>query len=357
MRRSEILEYLKRNLTELIPVESSSFKVSVHREGREVDAILNLQLRAGAMEALCEVVAQPNLARIHDVIRDFGQWKAKKHTLFMVVAPYLTAEMKRACRSSKIAYLDLSGNVWIDHSRILIDKEASTNRFPSRSQNRNPFADKASLVLRYLLGRPDHTGGVRKIAEAVGLDPGYVSRIGRAARDAGYADIDRKKRIHLKNETAMLSDWTSFYHWRKNRSEQYFHLFGKSDEVLPSFRRALGVGARDYAVGLHAGANLIDRYSSFPAWHIYVRNEDPIGRLDKALELRKVEEGGNIILLRPYYRSSAFYGTRSRKGLQVVSDLQLYLDLVRFPVRGQEVAEKIYRSRLRSLVEGVSDGG
>ena len=54
----------------------------------------------------------------------------------------------------------------------------------------------------------------------------------------------------------------------------------------------------------------------------------------------------------PYYRESAFYDRQmSKGGMKVVSDLQLYLDLYDYPVRGREQAEHLYERRLRSLVE------
>jgi hypothetical protein len=36
----------------------------------------------------------------------------------------------------------------------------------------------------------------------------------------------------------------------------------------------------------------------------------------------------------------------------VVSDLQLYLDLHKFPIRGLEQAEHLYEKRLKQIVEG-----
>jgi len=38
--------------------------------------------------------------------------------------------------------------------------------------------------------------------------------------------------------------------------------------------------------------------------------------------------------------------------LRVVSDLQLYLDLYNYPVRGLEQAEHLYEKRLSQMIEG-----
>lgn len=53
----------------------------------------------------------------------------------------------------------------------------------------------------------------------------------------------------------------------------------------------------------------------------------------------------------PYYRVSTFFGKRQVSGLWVASDVQLYLDLYDYPIRGRERAEHLYNRRLRPLLE------
>jgi hypothetical protein len=50
-------------------------------------------------------------------------------------------------------------------------------------------------------------------------------------------------------------------------------------------------------------------------------------------------DAGRLVLLRPYYRESVWFGLRRIESLPVVSDLQLILDLWHYPVRGREQAE------------------
>jgi hypothetical protein len=54
----------------------------------------------------------------------------------------------------------------------------------------------------------------------------------------------------------------------------------------------------------------------------------------------------------PYYKHSVFYDSREIEGLWVVSDIQLYLDLYRHPVRGREQAEHLYARRMGMLFSG-----
>jgi len=60
-----------------------------------------------------------------------------------------------------------------------------------------------------------------------------------------------------------------------------------------------------------------------------------------------------VILLYPYYKYSAFYGKLKIQGLWVVSDIQLYLDLYKYPLRGVEQAEDLYEKHLKKIIEGI----
>jgi len=53
-----------------------------------------------------------------------------------------------------------------------------------------------------------------------------------------------------------------------------------------------------------------------------------------------------------YYKHSVFYKKQKVKESWVVSDIQLYLDLYNYPIRGLEQAEHIYAKRLKQLFEG-----
>ena len=64
------------------------------------------------------------------------------------------------------------------------------------------------------------------------------------------------------------------------------------------------------------------------------------------LDLKELVRGGNIHLIRPFYKNSIFFNTQKIKGYTVVSNLQLYLDLYNFQPRGREQAE-----HLRNLLE------
>jgi hypothetical protein len=67
-----------------------------------------------------------------------------------------------------------------------------------------------------------------------------------------------------------------------------------------------------------------------------------------------VAQGTNVILVSPYYRHSVFYDKQKANNLVLVSDIQLYLDLYHYPLRGLEQAEHLYEKRIKAMIEQKS---
>jgi hypothetical protein len=65
--------------------------------------------------------------------------------------------------------------------------------------------------------------------------------------------------------------------------------------------------------------------------------------------VRKADQGANLVLMLPYYKHSVFYDSRIVKKLRVVSDIQLYLDLHGYPIRGLEQAEHLFDKTLKKI--------
>jgi hypothetical protein len=69
--------------------------------------------------------------------------------------------------------------------------------------------------------------------------------------------------------------------------------------------------------------------------------------IEGQLNLEQRKEGANLILVQPYYRSSALFHAQKIDRWWVASDIQLYLDLNRYPLRGREQAENLMEKIIR----------
>ena len=230
---------------------------------------------------------------------------------------------------------------------ILIDRTGFPNKYPKIRKSRNLFADKASLILRAML-QNNKIRGVVEMAEEVNLDAGYVSRMFRELQRLDYARRLNNK-LQLRNARDIIEDWLHFYDYRKNESQKYFCIARSSEEIVQMLKSIKIKDEIHYGLGLHAGAFLIYPHALFNEVHIYIDNDNSRDFFIKALKLRPVDQGANIIFLYPYYKNSVFYGMKKIEGLQVVSPIQLYLDLYKYPLRGIEQAAKIFEKYFKNI--------
>lgn len=344
MREAEIVAELQARLPQILPVVGVRWELQ--KRNGEVDAVAKARIKGLRVAMEMEILSRPNLASVRDAIERLRARHRRGIGLPIIVASALSAEAREICKQHGQAYIDLSGNAWIDVGPVLIEKEVPRNLYPHEAKNRSPFADRASLLLRYLLDKRDHEGRVLEISKGAKLSPGYVSKLVRAAEKLNYISIDSEGLCRLRNIREMLGDWSASYRWQKNELESFFVLPNRVGRLDQAMQAALA-GRADYALSLHAGNNAVEPYVLSDIWHLYAFGNELSGHLIRALHLEPVEgDGGNVVLMKPYYRRSVLHGARDVQGFRVVSDLQLYLDLRHYPVRGFEAAEAILSKRL-----------
>jgi hypothetical protein len=93
-----------------------------------------------------------------------------------------------------------------------------------------------------------------------------------------------------------------------------------------------------------AGASFVAPFVRFSDVSFYLKSGGE--QLVKELDLRPVTSGANVVILDPY-DEGVFSGTRVIRGVRVVSDVQLFVDLYNNPARGQEQAEAVFDKVIR----------
>jgi hypothetical protein len=99
-----------------------------------------------------------------------------------------------------------------------------------------------------------------------------------------------------------------------------------------------------YGLALFSGARKVAPFVRFMKFFSYI--EGDIEDIAKALQFKKVESGANVTLLQPY-DDGVFYRLQDINGINVVSDIQLYLDLKSYKGRGEEAAQAIFEQRIK----------
>jgi hypothetical protein len=266
----------------------------------------------------------------------------------VIIARYLSPQRQELCHKEGVCFIDLSGNVHLKYKSFYVERLGFPNKFPEKRNGRNPFSDKASLILRSMLKNAEHLWGIREMAEEIGLNPGYVSRMAEELEKRNYI-VRVKNKLRLRSPEGILDDWVRAYNFKKNKLLRYFCMAKSSSDILSKLSKMEIPGDIKYALSVQAGASLISPYSVFKEVHVYVRNQKDIEFFKNQLQLSSADQGANLLFMLPYYKNSVFFDIRIVKSLWVVSDIQLYLDLYEYPIRGREQAEHLFDKQLKDL--------
>lgn len=276
------------------------------------------------------------------------------HT-FLVATYYLTDRARNRLEAAGVNYLDFSGHVFIrtDDLFVRIEEPADTPApRPRASKGPSPFAKKASFVPRLMLEHPQRRWGVREMTGLIPLSVGHVSNVLREMVRRGYAAEDEGG-SRLASPERLLAGWSAEYSWEDN--DIYSLLVPYEQD---SVERALGRFLEDeglrYALTLLGGSDRLAPRVVHDQVHLYVEEQGVellLEFLRSSLHAEPVSQGGNVHILQPYYREAAFFGAERDHGMPVVSAVQLFLDLVGYPLRGQEAARELLRTRLRPKLD------
>jgi hypothetical protein len=264
----------------------------------------------------------------------------------LLVLRRATQRMHDDLRRAGVNFVDTGGMVHLSLPNMLVDR--ANLRIPAGSKavhrHFDPFSDRGSLILRTLMEPSAHgrVWGVRELAAAAGASAATATRVLRELATSGVEVVrsGRTARVRLVDPVALFGAWTRAYDWTRNPSVAFNAPMGDATRFLTRMRRAWS-GPR-WALTLQAGAARVAPLATWNRAHVYVDVPD-VSALIGVGEAQGWEpaEGGNVVLLKPWYRTSVWHGMREISGIPVASPLQLALDLWHYPLRGREQAEHL----------------
>jgi hypothetical protein len=215
----------------------------------------------------------------------------------LVVAPWLSARTQELLREEGINYIDLTGNAWVrlDFPAVFIRTTGATrNPEPQVREVARVRGPKAGRLVRTLVDvRPPY--GVRELAEATELAPGYVSRLLDALDRDALVDRSRKGEVVAIDFPGLLRRWTESYDVLKNNETRRFIApegAGKSLERL----RDVGANGANAVPGPFADV----RWAPVAAPALLLLYVEDMPRVIDPLNLLPADEGSNVVLLRPF---------------------------------------------------------
>lgn len=210
---------------------------------------------------------------------------------------------------------------------------------------KNLFGDKSSLVWRIMLEEPDREWTTLDFVEK-GASLGLVSEVLNRGEAFGYVERIRRGResyTKLLRKDKLLKDWQMNYAFERNLHTYYFYPTRDFLKVLAGYLQNKSVR---YTLTLYSASRLIASYVKEDRHFVYLDLDREkfmpfLKEMEIQIRLLKLVQGGNVCFAIPFYHSSVFEHSQRMKGYPVVSNLQLYLDLVGFPPTGWEEAEHL----------------
>jgi len=264
----------------------------------------------------------------------------------LVLADWLSERSRELLRSRGASFLDVTGNaeIRLDEPGLFIRTDgADRNPSPRPSTGPGLRGPKAWALLRTLAEVPPPFG-VRELAQSVGVDAGYVSRVLRALEDELLITRNPRGPVTSIEWEGMLRKAASTYSlFDSNDTSTWVATSGPERLVEDLAGKRTGSWA---VTGSFAAARLV----SVTAPEIAVIYTDDPERVAKSGRLLPATRGANVILVRPY-DPSLLSGPVKQGGVAYVSTAQVVLDSLtgngRMPAEGEAVLAWMRRNEPR----------
>lgn len=344
----DLLKRAQRGITSVLSditfLELKGFKTNVRLDNKEVDFVLSTLISGKPAKFIIEVKSQgePRLVRI--AIAQLKEYlKGFKDSYGILVAPYLSDASRQICKETGIGCIDLAGNAFLSFKNVFIDRSGRPNPFAVTRLSKSVFSTKSSRILRVLLSDPSKRWYVEDLSKEADISIGLTSRVKQALLTEEWIK-EKNKSFYLVKPQEVLTQWANNYSYEKNQGFSFYSGLSE-DQIETEIKKECEKRKYLYGLALFSGARKVAPFVRFMRFFSYI--DGNIDYIAKALQLKKVETGANVTFLQPY-DEGVFYGLQDINGINVVSDIQLYLDLKSFKGRGEEAAQAIFEQRIKT---------
>jgi len=335
----EVKDQIINQLASLLPqVEIQKLEADRRFQDTRFDFVA--RVRVGEVERilLVEVKSsgQPRYLRQEIArFREFGF--SDTDVYFLIAAPYISPRGMEICQQHQVGCVDLMGNCYLAFDGVYIQRTVEEKPQRIKRRIKNLFAPVSSRIVRAMLEEPERAWKLTELAEVTDASLGQTFNVSEKLVDEDFAQKSPPEGLTLTDPAGLLDLWCQVYDIEEANEIQSFHTSERDPARLMAEIKQVAEGlGGEYAFTLHAGASLVAPFVRFNDVHFYVKGD--LQAWVDALGLHTVEFGGNVHLLQPY-DEGVFYRLRSPQRMAVVGNIQLYLDLYRYPARGREQAE------------------
>ena len=331
-------------LSDVTFLELKDFKTNVRINNKEVDLVLSTSISGKPAKFIVDVKSQGEPRLVRMAIAQLKEYlRGFKDSYGILIAPYLSDASRQICKEAGIGCVDLAGNAFLSFKNVFIDRSGRPNPFAATRLLKSVFSPKSSRILRVLLSAPSKKWHVEDLSKEASISIGLASRVKQALLSEEWIKEENKS-FYLVKPDEVLNQWVNNYSYEKNQSFSFYSGLSE-DQIETAIKQECEKRKYRYGLSLFSGARKVAPFVRFMRFFSYI--DGNIENIAKALQLKKVETGANITLLQPY-DEGVFYGLQDINGINVVSDIQLYLDLKSYKGRGEEAAQAIFEQRIKT---------
>lgn len=306
-----------------------------------------VELTASGMKQMLVVEVkrngQPKAAR--EAINSLLRWlslNAGAYGIFM--APYIAPLTADICRQEGVGYCDFAGNCRLTFGGVYIEQSGNPNPLSEKRDLRSLYSPKAARILRVILNNPRKNWKMQDLAREAEVSLGQAANV-KKLLDSRELIEKTEEGFTLREPFSLLSEWSRNYVFRKNRTKDFYSLKTISDieaEITETCER----NKITYGLTGFSGAARFTSAVRYQRVMAFVDAEED--QLLKLFDFKEVSSGANVTILMPY-DAGVYYGVTTKEGSQVVSPVQLYLDLIGFKGRGEEAANALLEEVIKPL--------
>jgi hypothetical protein len=318
-------------------------KLVIHGRVR-ADGLVTLEFEGHRHRFALEATLYPNRENVKRLREATQDQKVKP----LLASVHLPDSVVRECQEQGVSCLDLNGRIWVSLPGLLIDRQGTAGQYRLATPDPDVFSPKSQRLARTLLSRPKHPAWTQpELCEATGLSLGLVSRLLRHCTRQGWVEGTRGN-WRLADGKSFLDAWAQADIWsRRVTLKQYFHINPNREVLARAFneryRKQYGKNSR-LVFTQWIAAEYRHPYAEAPVVSAYC-DQFPTEEEAARWHLNPVEQGGRLWLMVPQ-DEGVFLETQSpldrpQWNLKLVSDVQIYLDLLQVGLRGPDAAKAL----------------
>ncbi|HEB35197.1 hypothetical protein LCGC14_0654690 [marine sediment metagenome] len=350
MEKKEYITKLENKIKEVLCEIPS---ISIEKTKKDVrisplfqaDLIIEIFLNNKKKNIVVEIKTVGEPRYIRSAVQQLSSYLRKTIDVYgIIAAPYISEKTGEVCKEANIGYIDLSGNCFLSFDSIYIEKKNFISIVSGKRELKSLFSKKTTRLLRVLLARPEEIWTQISLSNESNVSIGLTNRVIKRLYDLEYIDLDQNKKISLKNPSKLLDLWRENYSYLNNEVQGFYSPLSRKEFEERLIEYMSKKNTEGYAFTLFTAGELISPFVRTNQTFFYF--SDNIEKLIKETGLKPVTSGANVIILKPY-DEGVFYGIQKVQKRNVVSNIQLYLDLYNYKGRGREQAEYLREKAIK----------